>query len=112
VDPTDSPWGALLGANAMAAANKQARVTIWKDFMVAGTIGVGLIVAMGEFWRMRRAADLKSRVFGDDNKSYSKKTIIYATIKYLAKFMMILKLFDTFREYYFFNGITIQYAYR
>ncbi len=36
MDPTDSLWGALLGANAMAAANKQARVTIWKDFMVAG----------------------------------------------------------------------------
>jgi hypothetical protein len=29
-----SPWGALLGAKAMAAENRAKRERIWKDFMV------------------------------------------------------------------------------
>jgi hypothetical protein len=32
--PTSSPWGTWLGANAMAAAMRAKRVTIWKVFMV------------------------------------------------------------------------------
>jgi len=75
-----SPWGTWLGANAIEAAIRAKRVTIWKVFMVMLFVVVGLLLFVHES-EVDRAAPWSKRGKYVEDPSYK----LYVKLKATAE---------------------------